>query len=120
SRQRVVEAAHAVVPGTRSEWEDGRGAQGEGAERVRVLRVRLRREGIARLAPLHLVHRGAQRGRPRDERRAVERAAVCAGGQPSTGRETRGEELARSRQARLAVLAEAGDAVVGRGADVLR
>src|SRR5205823_12140881 len=88
-------------------------------ERAAVLRIRLRLERIARLRPLHLVHRRAERGRPGDERRAVEGAARTAGREAPTGRQARGEQLAGSGERGLAVLAEAGDTVVGRCADVL-
>src|SRR5437588_3333777 len=93
-RQRVVESSNAVVPGARAERQDGRGSQREHPEGVRVAWVRLRREGIPRLAPLHLVDGGAKCGCPGHERCTVERAAVRSRGQPSTRGQTRGEELA--------------------------
>src|SRR3954464_8671472 len=71
-REVQVEAAHAVPPSAHRQREiDGR-AERHRAERTLVLRVRLWRERIARLAPLHLVSGRAERRRPRDEGIAVE------------------------------------------------
>src|SRR5207247_9079552 len=116
--QRIVEPAHAVVPRARLEREDGGRPEDERAQRVLVLGVRLRLERVALLAPLDLVHRGAECRCPGNERRAVESLTVRPRGKESLRRQARGEELAGSRERRLAVLAEALHAA--GSADVLR
>src|SRR5262249_56822334 len=71
-------------------------------------------------APWDSGRRAAERGRPGNERRPVDRVAAAARREPAARRQARCEQLAGGRERRLAVLAEARDAVVRRRTDVLR